>query len=79
MIKIIVCNSTCCVCWDPMNTEYYVKLIIDLSCVCYLCSCMLSVASRYLGRVDASDSKRGVFMLDSGFMPLVIWESDNNS
>jgi hypothetical protein len=31
---------------------------------------MLSVVSSYLGRVVASDSKRGVFMLDSGFMPL---------
>jgi hypothetical protein len=20
-----LCNSTCCVCWDPMNIEYYVK------------------------------------------------------
>jgi hypothetical protein len=53
-----LCNSTCCVCWDPMNIEYYVKLIVDLSCLCYLWSCMLSVASRYLGQVDASDSKR---------------------
>jgi hypothetical protein len=31
---------------------------IDLSSLCCLWSCMLSVASRYLGRVDASDSKR---------------------
>jgi hypothetical protein len=53
-----LCNSTCCVCWDLMNIEYYVKLIVDLSCLCYLWSCMLSVASRYLGQVDASDSKR---------------------
>jgi hypothetical protein len=22
-------NFTCCVCWDPMNIEYYVKLIVD--------------------------------------------------
>jgi hypothetical protein len=53
-----LCNSTCCVCWDPMNIEYYVKLIIDLSCLCYLWSCMLSVASRYFGQVDACNSKR---------------------
>jgi hypothetical protein len=53
-----LCNSTCCFCWDPMNIEYYVKLIVDLSCLCYLLCCMLSVASRYLGQVDASDSKR---------------------
>jgi hypothetical protein len=56
--KSSLCNSTYCVCWDPINIEYYVKLIVDLSCLCYLWSCMLSVASRYLGRVDASDSKR---------------------
>jgi hypothetical protein len=53
-----LCNSTCCVCWDLMNIEYYVKLIYNLSSLCRLWSCMLSVASRYLGRVDASDSKR---------------------
>jgi hypothetical protein len=53
-----LCNSTCCVCWVLKNIEYYVKLIVDLSCLCYLWSCMLSVASRYLGQVDASDSKR---------------------
>jgi hypothetical protein len=41
-----------------MNIKYYVKLIVDLSCLRYLWSCMLSVASRYLGQVDASDSKR---------------------
>jgi hypothetical protein len=52
-----LCNSTCCVWWDPMNIEYYVKLIVDLLCLCYLWSCMLSVATRYLGRVNASDSK----------------------
>jgi hypothetical protein len=51
-------NSICCVCWDPMNIEYYVKLIINLSCLCYLWSCMLFVASRCFGQVDASDSKR---------------------
>jgi hypothetical protein len=53
-----LCNSTCCVCWDPINIEYYVKVIADLSCLYYLWSCMLSVSSRYLGQVDASDSKR---------------------
>jgi hypothetical protein len=31
-----LCNFTCCVCWDSMNIEYYVKLIVDLSCLCYL-------------------------------------------
>jgi hypothetical protein len=56
--RSLLCNSTCCVCWDLMNIEYYVKLICDLSSLCCLWSCMLSVASRYLGRVDASDSKR---------------------
>jgi hypothetical protein len=66
------CNAICCVCWDPMNIEYYVKLTIDLSCLCYLWPCMLSVASRCLWLQE------GVFMLDSGFMPLLIWESDNN-
>jgi hypothetical protein len=30
-----LCNSKCCVCWDPMNIEYYVKLIVDLSCLSY--------------------------------------------
>ena len=39
---------------------------------------MLSAVSSYLGQVVASDSKRGVFMLDSGFMPLVSKGSDNN-
>jgi hypothetical protein len=34
---------------------------------------MLSVASRYLGLVDASDSKREYLCLIVGFMPLVIW------
>jgi hypothetical protein len=53
-----LCNSTCCVCWDTMNIEYYVKLIVDLSCICYLWSYMLSITSRYLGQVDANDSKR---------------------
>jgi hypothetical protein len=57
-LRSLLCNSTSCVCWGPMNIEYYVKLIVDLSCLCYLWFCMLSVASRYLGRVDASDSKR---------------------
>jgi hypothetical protein len=51
-------NATYCVCWDLMNIEYYVKLIIDLSCLRYLWSCMLSVASRSFGQVDACDSKR---------------------
>jgi hypothetical protein len=51
------CNATCCVCWDPMNIEYYVKLIINLS-LCYLRSCMLSVTSRCFGQVDACNSKR---------------------
>jgi hypothetical protein len=31
---------------------------------------MLSVASRYLGRVDASDSKREYLCSIVGFMPL---------
>jgi hypothetical protein len=31
-----LCNSTYCVCWDPMNIEYYVKLIYDLSSLCCL-------------------------------------------
>jgi hypothetical protein len=39
---------------------------------------MLSVASRYLGRVDASDSKREYLCSIVGFMPLVIWGSDRN-
>jgi hypothetical protein len=34
---------------------------------------MLSVASKYLGRVDASDSKKGYLCSIVGFMPLVIW------
>jgi hypothetical protein len=53
-----LCNSTCCVCWDPMNIGTLSSWFIDLSSLCYLWSCMLCVASRYLGRVDASDSKR---------------------
>jgi hypothetical protein len=40
---------------------------------------MLSVASRYLGRVDASDSKREYLCSIVGFMPLVIWGSDKTS
>jgi hypothetical protein len=56
--RLSLCNSTCCVCWDPMNIEYYVKVIVDLSCLCYLWSCMLSVVSRYFGQVDAIDFKR---------------------
>jgi hypothetical protein len=40
-----------------MNIEYYVKFIIDISCLYYLWSCMLSVASRYFGQVDACVSK----------------------
>jgi hypothetical protein len=47
--RLSLCNSTCCVCWDLMNIKYYVKLIVDLSYLCYLWSCMLSVASRYFG------------------------------
>jgi hypothetical protein len=39
---------------------------------------MLSVASRYLSRVDASDSKREYLCSIVGFMPLVIWGSDRN-
>jgi hypothetical protein len=39
---------------------------------------MLSVATRYLGRVDASDSKREYLCSIVGFMPLVIWGSDRN-
>jgi hypothetical protein len=39
---------------------------------------MLSVASRYLGRVAASDSKREYLCSIVGFMPLVIWGSDRN-
>jgi hypothetical protein len=53
--------------------EYYILLSL-----CYLWSCMLSVASRYLGRVDASDSKREYLCSIVGFMPLVIWGSDRN-
>jgi hypothetical protein len=34
---------------------------------------MLSVASRYLGQVDASDSKREYLCSIVGFVPLVIW------
>jgi hypothetical protein len=34
---------------------------------------MLSVASRYLGRVDASNSKREYLCSIVGFMTLVIW------
>ena len=36
MIKISYCNATCCVCWDPMNIEYYVKLIINLSYMLFM-------------------------------------------
>jgi hypothetical protein len=39
---------------------------------------MLSIASRYLGRVDASDSKREYLCSIVGFMPLVIRGSDRN-
>jgi hypothetical protein len=46
--------------------------------LCCLGSYMLSVASIYLGRVDASDSKREYLCSIVGFMPLVIWESDRN-
>ena len=53
------CNSTCCVCWDPMNVDTMSSQSIELSCLCCLRSCMLSVVSRCFGQVDASDSKRG--------------------
>jgi hypothetical protein len=76
-----LCNSTCCVCWDPMSidtmlswcAEYYLLLSL-----CYLWSCMLSVASRYFGRVDASDFKREYLCSIVGFLLQVIWGSDRN-
>jgi hypothetical protein len=46
--------------------------------LCCLWSCMLSVASSYLGRVDATNSKREYLCSIVGFMPLVIWGSDRN-
>src|SRR3954465_1075558 len=60
--------------------DYYVRLIngfvyLILSCQCCLRSCMLSVASGYLGQVVASDSKRGYLC---SIMPLVSKGSDNN-
>jgi hypothetical protein len=60
----------------------YVKLmcwiIIFMLSLCCLWSYMLSIASRYLGRVYASDSKREYLCSIVGFMPLVIWGSDRN-
>ena len=53
------CNATCCVCWDSMNVDTMSSQSIELSCLCCLWSCMLSVVSRCFGQVDASDSKRG--------------------
>jgi hypothetical protein len=56
-----LCNSICCVYWDLMNIEYHVKLIIELSCLCYLWSCMLSVASRCFGQVDACNPRGSIY------------------
>ena len=53
------CNATCFVCCDPMNVDTMSSQSIELSCLCCLWSCMLSVVSRCFGQVDASDSKRG--------------------
>jgi hypothetical protein len=68
-----LCNHTCCVCWDLMSigtmSSWCVELYLMLS-LCCLWSCMLSVASSYLGRVDASDSKREYLCSIFGFMPL---------
>jgi hypothetical protein len=77
-----LCNHTCCVCWDPMSIgtmlSWCAELYMFMLSLCYLWSCMLSVASSYLGRVDASDSKREYLCSIVGFMPLVIWGSDRN-
>ena len=53
------CNITYCVCWDLMNIDTMSSQSIELSCLCCLWFCMLSVASRCSGQVDACDSKRG--------------------
>jgi hypothetical protein len=45
--------------------DYYLMLSL-----CCLWSCMLSVVSSYLGKVDTSDSKRGYLCSIVGFMPL---------
>jgi hypothetical protein len=73
-----LCNSTCCVCWDPMSIGTMSSWCAELLSLCCLWSYMLSIASRYLGRVDASDSKREYLCLIVGFMPLVIRGSDIN-
>jgi hypothetical protein len=69
-----LCNHTCCVCWDPMSigtmSSWCVESYIFMLSLCCLWSCMLSVASRYLGRVDASDSKREYLCSIVRFMPL---------
>jgi hypothetical protein len=31
-----LCNSTCCVCWDPMNIDTMSSWIVDLLYLCYL-------------------------------------------
>jgi hypothetical protein len=46
---------------------WIIYLMLSLCC---LWSCMLSVASSYLGRVDSSDSKREYLCSIVGFMPL---------
>jgi hypothetical protein len=56
-----------------MNREYYVKLIINLSYMCCLCSCMLSVASRGSGQVDTCNSKREYLCSIVGSCLHLIW------
>jgi hypothetical protein len=46
--------------------------------LCCLWSCMLSVVSSYLGRVDTSDSKRGYLCSIVGSYLYLIWGSDRN-
>jgi hypothetical protein len=54
-----------------IGTMWYwcAELYLMLSLWC-LWSCMLSTASSYLGRVDASNSKREYLCSIVGFMPL---------
>jgi hypothetical protein len=53
----------------------------ELYILCYLYVFMILHAFRassYLGRVDASASKREYLCSIVGFMPVVIWGSDRN-
>jgi hypothetical protein len=60
--------------WLSWCTEFYLMLSL-----CCLWSCMLSIVSSYLGRVVASDSKRGYLCLIVGSCLYLIWGVTDSS